>query len=409
MIPGEIEGIVVRFGELSVGGRRLARWSAVAAVATLTMSQLQPSAMPVRGLFDSLGAELRDSTLCAARTPRWLWVSAAFLGLVLIRSAIYNAVFRGTTESGAALDSGTRFWVGTYLSTPGFRPLRIFLVYGSWVLAIAAGAGSMLFAAWVLRRGGSASLAGWAVIAGVTWIIFQVERLLTERRYAALKPAPEPPATEVTDERFARYMAAHPRDTSAVPLIYAYTTLSPDEMYTEMTKRSASGFSALISKLMFVVAVVAIFSMLPAPSVGELTASGFLGCTFVNTHDFFALARDNLVLSITLALVAFSLRPIAVLGTYVSLMREWRVPAGVQREVLRRESGFARRMLLYSSVGALLSAAAVSLVLWLSASIATGLDSPVAGLLTIGIPAFVWIGVFLHSHRKDVRRFRNAV
>lgn len=76
MIPGEIEGIVVRFGELSVGGRRLARWSAVAAVATLTMSQLQPSAMPVRGLFDSLGAELRDSTLCAARTPRWLWVSA---------------------------------------------------------------------------------------------------------------------------------------------------------------------------------------------------------------------------------------------------------------------------------------------------------------------------------------------
>ena len=150
-----------------------------------------------------------------------------------------------------------------------------------------------------------------------------------------------------------------------------------------------------------VVLVAVLFPLVPAPSVERFADAGFLGCSYATTFGFFEVARENLGLAAVAALVLLVTSPIALFWMLLRLMAEWDVPMRVQVEVLRRERGFAVRNMPFAALSATAWGVVFTLMLWLSAVVAVGLDSPAAGILVLPIPALIAVAI--------VRRFVPAL
>jgi hypothetical protein len=401
--------VVATFGRLSRSGRALTRWSIRVLVASLLLGDLTPIAVPARSLFDSLARELRDATICSARTPIFLAIVGIVVGYRLVAGSLWSSLaiqFLGAVPQGLASAwrsiRAVREEVLTLMAASELRTLSRRLVLGGWTAAIVSGAASTGFASWLLLTvSPTRSLLLWLPIVAVSLVITRLEHLVTEHWYSSHGPRLEPPTRDEAATRLQNYLSHHPFEApTASPLLYAHSGLDRDEIQQRFLELGATGGTGRIGRLGFVVLVATFYPLLPPADLGRLADDGYLGCVFIGLHDFFRVAQENLILALTAAVIALALLPIAVVGSYLRFMREWRFPFRLRWEVVRRELGFAHRMVVYLVVITTATAAAGTLVLWVGARLAVRLDSPPAGLavLVLGPLAAILL----------VRRFRHA-
>jgi hypothetical protein len=354
-------------------------------------------------VFDSLADQLRDAAICASRAPQWLSFLALLLAFRMIVTALRWAVARelagGLPENAlnaVLIVKSLRMETRARLRAPDLRPLGRRLVWGVFIFAVLSGVASTGFTAWILGAADeSSSLLVWALIAIVSIAVTNTEKMLTERRYAQHAPKPEPPAPAEAAERLQSYTLDYPWEArTASPLIYAHSRLERDEIGVRFAELSMSGAVGRTGRVVWIVLVAALFPYVSAPDVEPLEMEGFVGCLYTDFYGFFRVAEENMTLSTVVALLLVAVSPLAVLSTYLQFMREWRFPARTQLDVLRRELGFAGRMMIYQPASYLVTAPLAVLSLWGSAVLATKLDSPVAGLTVLAVAVLSGLAVY---------------
>jgi hypothetical protein len=379
---------VAKFGEGSILGRGLARWSARLLAASFLVTRLSSITTPHANIFDSLANQLRDATICAARAPRWLSIVGLVVAFRLIVGALWSAVGQQFTDfqQGTILQKRRslvelRPMIYSVWRDPVFRLLRRMLIWGAYLLAILSGVVSVVIAALVLTK--MSSFWSWVFIVVVSFAVTHVENLGTERIYAKAAPKLTPPNEIEALRRMATYLALYPQETAAAsPLLYAYSALTRDQLEQRFFELG-TGKVSLAPRLITVALIAAIYPHIPAPDIEPLGRAGFIGCTYTDLYGFFRLTQENLPLAIVAAALLLAVSPLTVLLTYVPFMREWRFPLTVQFEVLRRDWGFAKRTMLYQPLLAIGGAILGMAPLWLSALLATRLNSAVAGLFVL--------------------------
>jgi len=403
--------VVARFGELSSAGRTLARWSARALAASFLLAGLPSGARTAGNLFDSLANELRDAAICASRTPRWLSIAALLVAFRLIVGALWSAVGqqllgspKNTLDFHRLLRTN-RMVIHAIWRAPDFRWLRRGLIWGAFIFAILSGLASTAFTAWILMAAGtSPSLLLWVLIVVVSFAISKGESLVTERLYARHALKPVPPTRQEAIARLAGYLDDHPGEArTASPVLYAYSALERDELGQRFAELGVTSAAARAHRIVSVVLVAALYPYVPAANVEHLGQRGFVGCLYSDFYGFFTVAAENLPLAAALAVALVVVSPLAVLWAYVKFMKEWRFPIDVQLVVLRRESGFALRMAGYMTVLAVASALVGMLLLWVSAELATRLDSPAAGLTVVVLATLAGIALYRRLTRASER------
>jgi hypothetical protein len=235
---------------------------------------------------------------------------------------------------------------------------------------------------------GSSSLLVWALITVVGFTISACERRLIEQLYTPPTLEVQPPTQADAVARFAAHQLLYPdQANTALPLLYAYSGLNVDEIAKRFVQLGASRSVTRAGRTALTVMVALLYPFIPAPDVKPLEMKGFIGCIYVNLYGFFRLTQENLMLAIVAAVVLLAVSPLAVQSAYLRFMREHRIPAKVQAEVIRREWGFAFRMIIYTMLSTIVNVLAVILLLLLSALTATWLDSPLAGVVVLVIPS----------------------
>jgi hypothetical protein len=167
--------------------------------------------------------------------------------------------------------------------------------------------------------------------------------------------------------------------------LFAYSALDRDQVGQRFFELG-TGAVSFAPRLIAIVLTATIYPHIPAPNVEPLGQAGFIGCTYTDLYGFFRLTQENLPLAIAAAVLVLAVSPFTVLLAYILFMIEWRFPLRVQVEVLRREWGFAARMMAYKPLMAIGSAIFVMAQLWISAWLATRLNSPLAGLVVLLTP-----------------------
>jgi hypothetical protein len=382
-----------KYAETAKVGLRLTRWSTGAFVATWAFHGVNTGTNAGDGLFASLNRDARDSLACLALVPAILPLLAMLASVVIVYGGLYTAareVFVGPEDHPLHLDPQRGVEVNLQMARLS-RGWRMWMRWGWWLLAAAAGAVTVLVTG-VLLRSSWPSWLVWTFTAASVWAVLQVETLVTSARYQE-NVADRLPKPEQITERRLEWEASHPFDLSAMPLIYAYSGLSTDEIEARFKKLGTSGMLALTAKVLGFVVIVLTYSQLPAPSVERFRADGLFGCFFANLHGFAGVAKENLGLSIVAGLVLLVLVPFSVLMAYRKFMVEYRFPFPVMGEVLRRESGFARRMWVYTVLGTTIMGVALALVLWLSAVVADHWNSPLGGAVVVTVPAVALVAM----------------
>jgi hypothetical protein len=273
-----------------------------------------------------------------------------------------------------------------------FRALRRRLIWGAYGFAILSGVVSVAATAWILPA--MSSFWGWVLIALISFAVTRMEKNRTESLYARHTPRPGPPDEHEALKRLAEYIAEYPDEAEAAsPLLYAYSALDRDQL-GQRFKELGTGAVGFAGKLIAVAIVAAIYPFVPAADVEPLAKAGFLGCTYADVYGFFRLSQENLRLAAAAAVVLLAVSPLTVLLAYVRFMFEWRFPIGVQLEVLRREWGFAKRMVVYQPVMAAAGAILLMVSLWASAWCATRLNSSAAGILVLAALPLAAVAAF---------------
>lgn len=381
---------VAKFGENSSGGRSLARWSARLLAASFLVKGLTPVTTPPGNIFDSLANQLRDATICAARAPRWLSIVLLVVAFRLIVGALWSAVGQQFIQSQPQnvlemrrLLVAHRPMIYGIWKAPAFAFFRRLFIWGAFLLAILSGVASVAIAALVLPR--MSSFWSWVLIGVVSFAVTELEKLGTERLYAWAAPKPVPPTENEAQARLGFYTLLYPQEaTAGSPLLYAYSSLERDQVGQRFFELG-TGRASLASRLIVLAIIAAIYPHIPAPNIEPFGQTGFIGCTYTDLYGFFRLTQENLRLGIAAAVILLAVSPLTVLSTYISFMREWRFPWKVQFEVLRRELGFATRMMVYQPLMAIVGAIVGMGLLWVSAFLATRFKSPVAGLVVLFI------------------------
>ena len=396
MYDETLRSVVARFESLAGSGRALARWSARIFAATFLLTDLERVDRTDPSVFDSLAGQLRDAAVCASMAPWWLPAAGLVGGYLMVRGALWSAIalaFFGAREARIgefrrdtrALREETKsIWLA-----PNFRPLRWLLLSLVLVLAIVSGVASTAFAAWILTDV-SSSLLVWALIVIVSLGITRGEELVLNSRFAQFRD--RPPSQEAAAGRLVEYVRAHPQEAhTGAPLLYAHSGLTRAGITERFAELSAAGGVGRAARIGTIVLLAATFPHLPAPEVERFADDGFVGCVYAEWFGFFRVAEGHLAVSAVAALALFALMPVFILWTYRRFMSEWRFPAAVQLEVMRRESPGS---LLMTPVLTLISIAGTAFwipVLWASAEVGTRLDSAAAGstLLVIGVALFL--------------------
>jgi hypothetical protein len=370
---------------------QLARWSSGAAVAVWALRNIGADGESSGGLFASLNQDARQGLECLSLLPVALPLVVVFLSLFMTYGAFYMSArevlvgggrtYRISAERGAlvnrlmrSLGRGWLWWMSL----------------GWWAVAVAAGGLAVAVTVALLRATQSGWLI-WVAVVVLTWLILKSEGWLTARRYGAPIGA-TPPSSDVAKQRMEEWRAARPLDTSGMPWIYGYSGLTVEEVGTQFRELGSTGPVGFTSKLLGLVVIVLVYSALPAPTVDDFKGHGFIGCFFVETHNFAAVAEENLALSIVGALLLLGLLPISILYSYSMFMLRHRFPPGAITQVLLRETRFATLMPLVAVVGLTAVGVAMALLLWASAVSANASDSALTGLIVLAVPTtiFVW-------------------
>jgi hypothetical protein len=387
--PGGLAVIGRAHGEAAQWARTLARWSAGVVVATWPLRDIDV-AHTGSGLFASLNADVREGLSCLAQIPIWLPAVLVFLALYNNYGAFYLAVretllgngdrYRISGERGILVNSFIR-----ELPT-GWKRWHIF---GWWIAAVAASAATTALAGLLLRTNGNAWLV-WAPVGIVGWLVLTLESAITVRRYRAKIP-PTPPDPEEAQHRAEEWRLMRPGDTSAMPLIYAHSGLTTDDVGDEFRKLGSSGPVGFTAKVLGLVIIVLIYSALPAPGMTQFRDDGLAGCLFSVVHGFAGVAEQNLGLSIVAGLILLALLPLSILYSYLRFMHRYHFPVQARVELLAREMGFALRSPIFTIIQLGILGLLFALLLWASAAVATKWDSPIAGTLVIAVPSFLFV------------------
>ncbi len=380
-----------RHSECSQLALRLARWSSGAAVATWAFRNIGVD-HGGHGLFASLNQDAWEALACLARVPVALPLAILLLSLYMAYGSFYMSVREVLvgSENRYRISSDRGMLVNRLIRQFGHWWKR-WLVFGWWISAVVAG-GVTVAVTGVLLRSGLKGWLVWVLVAALVWLVLKLEMVVTTRPYVVSAPD-QLPTRQEAEQRKTEWLALRPGDTSGMPWIYAHSGLTTVDVMAQFRQLGSSGPVGFTSKLLGFVIIVLIYSALPAPSVTRFRSDGLIGCFFVVAHDFAGVAEENLGLSIAAALILLILLPISLLLAYWRFMARHRFPPDAVSQVLRRESGYALRMPLYSTVmlGAL--GLVMALVLWASAAVANGWNSPLAGLIVLGVPStmIVWL------------------
>ena len=376
-----------RHAEVSVAARRLARWSAGAAVATWAFAGLDQRSSS-GGLFASLNTDARTGLACLAQVPIWIPLVVFAFALQLN----YGSFYTGVREALVSPDdpyriSGERGVLVNRLIKELPRGWRRWQVFGWWLTAGLAGAATVAVTGALLRNQGAEWLV-WALVAVCAWVIAKLEVLMTTWRYREIIP-PRPKDPEAALRRAREWRELRPGDTSAMPWIYAYSGLSTAEIEKEFAPLATSGPIGFTAKLLGLVAVVLFYSLLPAPDVSHLAQHGLTGCLFDIVHGFAGVAEENFRLAAIGAVIVLILMPVSVLIAYLRFMVRYHFPPGAIAQVLTREARFALTMPAFSIILVGVMAPVIALLLWASAALADAWDSPVAGTVVLVVPTMV--------------------
>ena len=346
-----MDPLVARLDKVAGAGRSLARWSVRLLGASFLFVGWSPVVTTPTNIFDSLANQLRDATLCAARAPRWLSVIALVIAFRLILAG-----------------------------SPDVRLFRRKIVWGSYLLSILSGGASVSIAALVLPV--MSNFWSWVFIVTVSFAFNRMEKIGTDRLLD--RSAPEPPNRAEASSRLITYEGMYPNEvTTASPLLYAYSVLDRDQIAQQFLELG-TGNPSLATRLIMLVLIAAIYPHIPTPNVEPLGRIGFIGCTYTDLYGFFRIAQENIALTVAAAILLLAVSPLTVLLAYVRFMREWRFPSEVRFEVLRREWGFAKRHLAYQPAVAIVVGTILGMtLLWVSAWLATRLNSALAGLFVL--------------------------
>jgi hypothetical protein len=395
-----------KYAERAALGLRAARWSAGAFVATWAFHGINANRDVESGLFASLNRDARDSLACLALVPAILPLLAVAVSAVIVYGALYTAareVFIGP-EHPYRFDTQRGIEVNLLMRELS-RRWRLWLRWGWWLLAATAGAVTVMVTGALLRSSWPSWLA-WALIAATTWVILKIETLVTTARYRE-RVADRLPTREQIAQRQMEWETAWPYDNSGGPLLYAYSGLSVDEFMAEIFKLGGTGMLMRTGKLLNLVAIVLIYSLLPAPSVERFRAEGLLGCFFVNLHGVAGVAEENLGLAIAAGLVLLVLVPFSVGEAYREFMVKYRFPIPIIRQVLRREIAF--HWWISIVIWVVKISVPTALLLWLSAVVADHWNSPLGGAVAFIVPmsALVWLYAGRVGRDQFLKGFRS--
>jgi hypothetical protein len=377
---------------------------------------MTPSSGQAHGLFASLASNLQDSFACLPRAPFWLAAMGVAIGLIGIRFSARAATVQeyrqreedwrrrhetllrqpNLSDSSEPLTrDDLREAIAADLMSGSARGAQLALSIIAAFWAIAIGSGVALFVVYLVHAGYATSVFFWLAVGALGWLARRVESFMTDRRWRAMKPRPEPPNTKEAEDRLlayhVKYFAKTGRlqDRSAMPLLYAYSRLSLEELRSEFAQRGISGVASTIGLFYLTSWVIILYPLFPIPSPAFNRAASFAQCTFVNAHEFFGVARANEWPYLVLGSFLLLLTPFVVQGHYLAFMNEWSFPASIKRAALQREAGFAARMTFYRTPVAIVQAILVCLILWLSASVAARSGSAYWGIAILLAPILI--------------------
>ena len=377
----------------------LARWSSGAFVATWAFHGINVRPQGEQGLFESINKDARDALACLAVVPAFIPLAAVLISAFVVYSGFYNAAREVFVGKGNEYRIDFRRGVEVNLRMRQL-PLwwRNWMRWGWWWVAIVTGGLTVLLAGWALRSDWPSWLA-WAVCAVTALTLLKLERRITVARYEehATDRVPEP---AVIEERERQWRQARPDDRTGMPLLFAYSGLSADELRARFLQFGSTGVLGFTSKLLQLVVIVLTYSLLPAPKVDRFGAEGLVGCIFANLHNLAGVAEENLGLTIAAAVVLWLVLPLSILEAHRRFMAEHRFPLPVMLEVLRRESGFAQIMWPVTIVMTGVMGVLLALVLWASAVVAHQWDSPLAGAVVLVVPMLVVLRFLVSGRRR---------